>query len=180
MTNSQMSIVKIEGTNTRMRKFLKDVNSRASKIVRDTSAVYVAVPAQELGWLDKVAKDVGVKRLEVQEFPANKQAPCGIFTTQLRYHTGRCKKCAALRVSKPQSGECKTVLKVEGLQDFSINGLLSLMKQRMDEALGLAQEYDTTIKAIENIPALEEQTKTLQRQVAEHREALKFFSETGK
>lgn len=180
MTSSQMSVVRIEGTDAHMRMFLKDVNSRASKIVRDGSAVYVAVPAQELGWLDKIARDVGVKKLEVQEFPVHKKAPCGVFTTQLRYHIGRCKTCAALRPSKPKDGPVRTVLHVEGLHDLSINGLLSLMKQKMDEAFALAQEYDTVIKAIEKIPALEEQIKTLQKQMIEHRAALEYFSEGRK
>lgn len=179
MTSSQMPIVRVEGTKARMRKFLKDVNNRASKVVRDGNAAYLALPAQELGWLDKVTRDTGVKKLDAREFPAHEKAPCGVLTTRLRYHIGRCKKCAALRPPKPHNGECKTVLKVEGLQDMTLGGLIVLMKSKMDEALALAQEYDTTIKALEEIPTLQGQLGVLQKQIAEHRQALDYFTRHG-
>jgi len=178
MVSSQMPIVKIEGTEAHVRNFLKDVAGRATKIVRDKdSTVYVAIPAQELGWIDKIARDTNVKKTEVHIFPMHEKAACGVFTTRLRYHTGRCKQCTALRPPKPCNSEVRTVVKVEGLHDLTLGGLVALMKGKMDEAMALAQEYDTVVKAIEMVPELQSQLGTLNKQIDEHRQALKYFME---
>ena len=128
MTSANISIVRIEGTEAHVRMFLRDVNGRATKIVRDKgNVVYVCLPSQELGWLDKVARDVNVKKQEVRELPAHQVALCGICTTQLKQHSARCKRCTAMRPKKSQDGECKTVTKAIGLQDASLSGLICLM-----------------------------------------------------
>lgn len=180
MTVGNTSVVRIEGTLAHMGKFLKDVSNRASKVVRGSSGVvYVELPSSELGWLDKVAKDTNVKKLEIPHLPTYKTAPCGILTTALYSHVPRCKKCAALRPPKPHDGEAATVVKVEGLEDLTLWGMIDFMKKRMDEALLLAQEYENVIKAVENIPELESQIKRLQEQLGNHKQAVKYFTERG-
>lgn len=179
MVNAQMPIVMVDGTKAHIRMFLKDINHRASKVVHDGNVVYVALPAQELSWLDGIAKDTGVRRREVPKFPAHGKAPCGLLTTKLRYHMSRCRKCTVLRAPEPQHGESKTVVKVEGLHDLTLSGLVELMRRKMDESLALAQEYDTVLKALEKMPALQEQLTELQRQIAEHQQALGYFMKHG-
>lgn len=178
MTSTQPSVVRLEGTDTRIRKLMKDLNGRATILVRGgKGVVYAGVPNQELGWLDKIARDIGVKKAEIPAFPKYEKAPCGVFTTAPHYHVGRCRKCAALRPQKSHDGESKTVVRVEGLHDLTLNGLIGLMKGKMDEAMALAQEYDTVVKALEKVPELQLQLGALTKQIDEHRQALKYFTE---
>ena len=178
MTSTDSSIVRLEGSDARIRSLTKDVSGRASIIVRGSEGVmYVGIPNGERGWLDKVAKDHGVNQAVIDMLPEHERAPCGTLTTGLRGHTGRCKKCAALRPQKPRDGEVKTVLKVEGLHKLNLDGLLGFMKGKMEEAFALAQEYDTVIKAIEKIPELKAQMDKLTAQMGDHRQALKYFIE---
>lgn len=177
MVNTNLSIVRLEGSKVRVHRLLKDINGRASIVVHGGSGIlYVGVPSCELGWLDKVARDIGCKKQEMQGLPEYGEAPCGLLTTSVAHHTPRCKKCTALRPPKPHNGEAVTVVKVEGLHDLTFNGLLELMRKRMDEALVLAQEYDTVIKAAEKIPELETQLKTYQEELGDHKQALRHFA----
>lgn len=181
MTAPNTAIVKLEGSKGRIRKLMRDINGRAHKLVRGTEGViYAEMPSQELSWMDKIAHDIGVKKLEVWEFPKHEQAPCGVYTVEVGRHKGKCKSCQAILSRKrPHDGEARVVAKLEGaksLDELSLNGLVGLMKGKMDEALQLAQEYDTVIKAVEKIPELNEQMKKLNEQVSEHKSALKYFT----
>lgn len=175
MTSAE-SIVKLEGSMAKIRKLMKDADGRATRIVRgNEGTIYLCMPNHELGWIDKIAKDIGVKKAEVCSLPSYGKALCGVLTVNPGKHSAQCKKCRALMPAKPHDGEVRTVIKVEGLHDLSLNGLTSLMKGKMDEAMAIAQEYDTIIKAVEKIPELETQLEVLKRQIAEHRQALKYF-----
>lgn len=179
-TNTNLSIVRLEGSRIRIHRLLKDIDGRASVVVHGAAGtLYVGVPSCELGWIDKVARDIGCKKLEVQSLPEHKKALCGILTTSVKHHTPRCKKCISLRPPKPHNGKAVTVVKVEGLHDLTFSGLIELMKKRMDEAFMLAQEYDTVIKAAEKIPELESQLKTYQEQLGDHKQALRHFAGLG-
>lgn len=172
------AFVRLEGTPTRIRKVMKDVNGRVSKIIRGNEGlIYVELPSQELGWIDKVAKDLGVKKVEMSTLPTHSRAPCGALTVNLRGHSGRCKKCADLRPLKPHNGEARTVVKVEGLHNLTLDGLISLMKVKRDEALTIAQEYDTTIIAVEKLPTIQVQLEEITKQMDNQRQALKYFME---
>lgn len=175
-----MVFVRLEGTKARMRKLMKDISSRATTIIRGVEGIiYVALPSQELSWIDKVAKDDGVHKAEIQGLPKHDRALCGVLTVNLHKHIGRCRKCQELKPRKPHSGEVITVAKVEGLQELSLNGLISVMKQKMDEAMALAQEWDIAIKAVEKIPELQAQVNVLSKQMEEHRQALELFTKGG-
>ena len=78
-------------------------------------------------------------------------------------------------VGKFSNGPAKTLFKVEGLQDFNINGLLSVMQARFDELMGLAQEYDNVIKALKSFDRLEQEENRLREEKEEHAKALTIF-----
>lgn len=176
MTAQTAAFVKLEGTKARTRRLMHDVSGRAQRIVRgNAGTLYIQLPSSELGWIDKVAGDIGVRKVEVQQLPVYFMAPCGVFTVNVGNHKGQCKKCQAI-LRKPHDGEVKTVAKVEGLQSMDINSLIAVMKQRADDALSLAQEYDSVIKALEKIPELQKQLESMAKQLDEHRQAIKCFT----
>ncbi|KKK60839.1 hypothetical protein LCGC14_3020320, partial [marine sediment metagenome] len=94
-SNGSLSSVKLEGTEYRIHKVFKDLNGRASIVIKGGKGIlYVGVPSSELGWLDKVTKDIGVKKHEITILPKYGKAPCGILVVNLHQHVGRCKTCA--------------------------------------------------------------------------------------
>lgn len=186
MASPNLQAVKLEGTEAHIKKILRHLDGRATVVVRGAKTeLFVAVPGSELGWLDKVAHDMGCKKLEIPELPEHEKAPCGILTTDVRHHKARCKECLKLKPEKPapvprttrsRNGKAQTVVKVEGLHDLTLEGLVTFMKNRMEDALALASEYDTVLKALEKIPELEDKLGQFQGELDSHRNALKYFA----
>lgn len=167
MTGTNLSVVKLEGTESRIRKILKDLNGRATVIVRGApNILYVGIPNGELGWLEKVAKDLGCKKQEVPSLPEHQKTLCGILTTQRRSHEARCKACAALRPPKPKVSAPVTAAKIEPGQDFNLDGVIASIEithERMFEQLDRLEELLTSLKgyrdAREKLAGLEQEAK---------------------
>ena len=142
MTSTNLSTVKLEGTPIRIRRALKFLNGRATLVVHGSKQIlFIGVPHSELGWLDKVAKDIGCKKLELNVMPKYETALCGLLTTDKWHHEGRCKACGKIReargpVKKPRKAptalKCKTVGKVEPGQSFDLNGVIASVEVTHD------------------------------------------------
>ena len=81
-------------------------------------------------------------------------------------------------VGRFSNGPVKTLFKVEGLQDFSLNGLLSIMQQRKDEAFELAATYERLVTSLVELETANEKLSKYASEVAEHRKALAVFLES--
>lgn len=159
MTSASLASVKLEGTEARIRKILKDLNARATVIIRGSGkALYVAVPTSELGWLDKIAKDIGCTKHELPSLPKHAKALCGILTVSKRHHEGRCKACAIVRsemppvrkqLTKPRTMKVVTVGKIEPGQNFDLNGVIASIEithDRLFERLETLENLLTNLK----------------------------------
>lgn len=110
---------------------------------------------------------------------------CGkvYFISHLAYrtHTGGCKACHAIKptqkvsVAKPRAGKAEAIVTVPGLQHMSVNGLLSLMQERLDKLMEMAQEYDSAIKALKGLDALDAELSRLISEKEQHSKALAIF-----
>jgi hypothetical protein len=163
---------------------LKDLDGRATTVVRDTSnIIYVAVPPSELGWLDKVVKDMGCKRLDVDELPEHEIALCGTKTTHKKQHEGGCKSCRVLHAQqesqrpkkekrerkprKPRSSKSTRILaKIEPGQNFDLDGVITSVEMTRDRLLEAYNGLDDLAKNLraykditERIPSLEQEAK---------------------
>lgn len=157
MTSANLASVRLEGSETRIRKILKDLNGRATVIIRGSGKVlYVGVPTSELGWLDKVARDIGCTKQVLPSLPAHKKALCGILTVSKRYHEGRCKACAIARAQMGQAGKeastktpkasaSTTVGKIEPGQKFDLNGVIASLELTHDRVFNQLEVLENLI-----------------------------------
>ena len=153
MSNTNLSVVRLEGSEYRIHKLLKDLNGRATVIVRGSRGIlYVGLPSQELGWLDKVIKDIGCKKQELPSLPEHEAALCGVLVINRRYHEGRCKACAVLRVQKPpvtkqprkpRASKAIVVAKIEPGQNFDLNGVIASIEITHDRLFAQLDSLET-------------------------------------
>lgn len=180
----QMEWYAIGGTNARIRKGIKDLQG-ASILVQDTSkGIYVKIPESEKGWLDKICNDLGLNCVPCVA-PEYFQADCGKLTTNPARHKMACRSCLALRgiteVKKPVKhihegdGKSQTLFKLPGLPDFSLDGLISYLQGRRDEALNIAQEIDTTVSNLTKMKEIENTLSTILNEREEIKKALDYF-----
>lgn len=176
---------KLEASEYHIRKTFRDVLPHVPNYIRDNrNTIYVETPESELGWLDKVSKDLNLKATRVATPPDWSTAPCGCKTVNIEYHQRSCPKCKALRGISPKkpatpkarkNGRSTTIFKLPGLPDFSLNGLLSYLKGQRDAALTYAQELDAAVAALEKVEGIDRQIKELASERIEQQKALAFF-----
>ena len=176
------TFVRIEGNEYHMRKGLRDLKDRVKTLVNGKKTqIFVEVPDSELGWLEKVTKDIGLSTISIPTMPHYDPAPCGVLTTDLMHHTLRCKKCikATGRIKKERHtsivGPVQRIAKVPGLKTLDMKSLIALYKQRMEECLTLAQMYDSAIKALEGMETVDKRLAEIQKEKEEHKKALELF-----
>ncbi len=184
MVGSTICPVRIEGTPARIRKMNKDVINRVSVLIRDTNArLYVGVPSQELGWLDKVCKDTGVKKTEIQEFPKYSKAKCGVCTTNVKQHEGHCNACRAIAGKEPMAvsaGKRKahnssavTIAKIEPGQNFDLNGVVASAEITRDRLLEAYEKLDNLIKNLNEYKDIRDRIPDLEKEAVERMNAVK-------
>lgn len=170
---------RLEAYDSKMRKVRKQMHNTVDYISAGAGKTFVGIPESEKKWLLDKSKDMGFSMAEVDGPPQYQTAECGEKVTDTRYHRLGCQKCMALRgkVRKIENrpSEVKSVFKVPGLTHFSVNGMLSVMKGRADEALRLASEYEQAIKALEGLESLEARMIQFRKEADEHRKALAYF-----
>ena len=152
MTSSNLASIKLEGTEARIRKVFKDLNGRATTVIRGgTGVLYISLPSSELGWMDKVVKDIGCKKSELSSFPMHEKALCGTLTVDRLHHEGRCKACARVRDQSPrvrkiprtpQASPVVPVGKIEPGQEFNLNGVIASLELTHDRMFGQLESLE--------------------------------------
>ena len=179
------AIVKLDGSELHIRKCIRDMKDRAKVMVRGKKVeLFIEVPESEVGWVEKVATDLNLKTNMLPTLPPYKVAPCGIKTTDLLHHQLRCKKCEqALSNSKDNAPGKVTLQHVEHPHIDStpiVNGVdiptvISVMKQKMEECMTLAADYDTGVKVLESMMTADKRLAELRAELTKSKEVLATF-----
>jgi len=190
MSTGNLISVKLEGTESRIRKILKDLDGRAAMVVRGGGTVlYVGVPASELGWLDTVAKDIGCKKQEVESLPGHDKALCGILTVSRRYHEGRCKACARIRaqlapaekevVRKPRVRADKVIAKLEPGAPLNLDGVISSIEVTRDQLWEKVESIDNLLTNLKAYRDAKEKFTELKAEADKRVDAVKLLLRDG-
>ncbi len=191
MTNANLASVRLEGTEPRIRKILRDLNGRATVIIRGSGkTLYVGVPSSELGWLDKVARDIGCTKHELPSLPEYKKALCGILTVSKRYHEGRCKACAIVRAQMPpaekrapkaaKASKPVTVGKIEPGQNFDLNGVIASLEITHDRVFNQLEVLENLITDMKGYRDASDKLGELEQEAKDRMRAARNLLNDGK
>ncbi|KKM97880.1 hypothetical protein LCGC14_1163520 [marine sediment metagenome] len=173
-----MEWFKLSGAAWNIKKMQRDAGRTGIWIRGSATEAMIGINSNEMGSMYKIAKNVNVTT-QATGVPEYKQAACGDNVLRLIYHQRACNKCRQLVPTKksqqPQSGEVVTLIKVQGLQIFSLDGMLSVMKEQLDLLDIISGEYRTMIDTIERFPAVQEELLAAQEKLDEHKKAVAFF-----
>ena len=192
MTMSNSSWVKVQGTAIKIHRSLKDINGRAKNVIRDTNTqIFLEVPDSELGWVEKVVKDIGLSGIVISAPPKYGAAACGALTTDVKRHQLHCSKCYPLThkgvpwadrnkqppitITKPVKTPELPPTSVPVLTVKDLPSLINIMKARLDECMTLAQNYESAIRAVESISTLDNRLAEIRKEQEQHKKALATF-----
>ena len=131
-----------------------------------TNRIYVLVPKRMYDEFVEICEEYAISREHITRPPDHATAPCGILTTRLRGHLGRCPGCRAAKGKGPvkaagaqagsrtRDGAVKTVFALPELGEFSLDGLLELMDKYRDEAVDIAANLEKSVTAVSEVQAL--------------------------
>ena len=182
----------LTGSQYKLKKFLTKPNLRGITVRDSRERGYIFVKnSDEQGWLGKEVADYNLryKKLDNRDQPVVLLAACGVKVTVLLTHERACNSCKSVKGLAPRSPrnakntlsnnknscEEKTVFSLPGLPDMSMNGVLSLARQRVDETLALSVKYQDLVTAIEGMQAMEEEFKTITESREQHIAAIEHF-----
>ena len=186
MTGANLSYVKLEGTAIRIRKMLMHLNGRATLLVRGSKGVvFVGMPSIELGWIDKVAKDVGCKKAEIMSIPEHTKALCGVFTTNASAHEAHCKACARGRmpagklttIPKPVPSKPATIAHIEPGQNFDLNGVIASIEITHDRLFAELENIENLLTNLKAYRDAEEKLTCLGKEASERMQAVRKLLE---
>jgi len=187
----------ITGGAYQLKKFMTKPNLRGITVRGSPQKGFIFIKnGVELGWLTGEVKNYNLryKRLDNRDQPLVKKAACGVNLTEVSWfaHERACKSCRSVKGLAPKQknvtkvsgnkkgGETKSLFKLPGLPDMSMNGVLSLAKQRVDEALALSVQYADLVVAIEGMQKMEEEFNRITEGKEEHIKAIQFFMNENK
>jgi len=192
MTIANLVSVRLEGTEARIHKILKDLNGRATVVIHGSGKVlYVGVPSSELGWLDKVVKDIGCTKQEIPLLPEYEKALCGILTVSRRYHEGRCKACARVRAQMGPAGKAApikkllssapiTVGKIEPGQNFDLNGVIASIEITHDKLFGELESLENLLANLKGYRDAKSKLGELEQEARDRMSAARNLLSEGK
>ena len=169
-------------------------------VVEDRSTTIALVRDDHIGgngsWLSKLAGRYNLSWTEVEEPKTVFETRCkkveAISEAAVLHHQSRCNSCRALPgetfprpEGSPSTNGRRTrgvaiKVKAPGIQEFSLNGMVSLMRERYDEALTIADQYDKAIKAVEGLDEYNLQLTELSKKMEDDKTALAYFLEENK
>jgi hypothetical protein len=142
-------------------------------------------------WVQKLCKDFGLRYAAVAEeaMPTYATAACGIHVVGKVAHERSCNSCRRIngflprgeriRINRSKPGQesngAVTVVSVPGLQEFSIDGMIAILRERYESAMEIAHQYDAAITAITRMGETQQRLSELQAQIEKDREAIQFF-----
>ncbi len=191
MTSANLVSVRLEGSEPRIRKILKDLNGRATVIIRGSGkALYVGIPSSELGWLDKIAKDIGCTKHGLPSLPEHEKALCGILTVSKRSHEGRCKVCARVRAQMPpaekkapkaaKASKPVTVGKIEPGQNFDLNGVIASLEITHDRVFNQLEILENLITDMKGYRSASDKLGELEQEAKDRMSAARNLLNDGK
>ena len=181
MVSTNLSAVRLEGTEYSIRKIMKDLNGRAAVIIRGGKGLlYVGVPSIELGWLDKLVGDIGVKKHEIQSLPEHKVAPCGARVIHLKQHTGRCKACLTLRPKAGKPGVPETVAMIEPGQDFNLDGVIASLEITRERIYEQLEKLESLIGNLKGFREARDKLTELEKEAKDRMQAAKILLNEGR
>jgi len=191
MTSANLASIRLEGTEPRIRKILKDLNGRATVIIRGSGkALYVGIPSSELGWLDKIAKDIGCTKHELPSLPEHEKTLCGILTVSRRYHEGRCKACAIVRAQMPPAEKkalkklrpsaARTVGIIEPGQNFDLNGVIASLEITHDRVFNQLEILENLITDLKGYRGARDKLGELEQEAKDRMSAARNLLNSGK
>ena len=191
MTNTSLASVRLDGSEPRIRKILKDLNGRATVIIRGSGKVlFVGVPPIELGWLDKVARVIGCTKHELPSLPEHEKALCGILTVDRRHHEGRCKACANIRSRMPpaekrtpksvKASKAVTVGEIEPGQNFDLNGVIASLEITHDRVFNQLEVLENLITDLKGYRDARDKLGELEQEAKDRMSAARNLLNNGK
>ena len=139
------------------------------RVIRETTnRIYVLVSKHMYDEFVEICEEYAISREHITRPPDHGTAPCGILTTRVVQHQGRCPECrvtkgkgpvrykgqGAQAGSRKRDGAVKTVFALPELGEFSLNGLLELMDKYRDEAVDIAANLEKSVTAVSEVQAL--------------------------
>ncbi len=165
---------KLEGSEYRIRKSLRDLREAQTKVQDGRTTLYVQIPPNELGWLEKVAKDIGLKLLEIPQLPVYKTAPCGVNTTNVSMHKARCRKCRAL-IGKPIAASTMTLGKIEPGQELNLDSVIASLGATKDKLYAELEKVEGLLTNLTGYRDAKTKLNDLEKEVEEKMAAARMI-----
>ena len=172
-----MEWFKLSGAVWNLKKMQRDAGRTGVWVRGGAKNALIGINSNEMGSMYKIAKDCNVTA-QATGMPEYQTAACGDYVIGITRHQAQCGKCKQLVPSKrsqQKPGEVTTLIKVAGLQVFSLDGMLSVMKEQLDLLDIISGEYRTMIDIIERFLAVQEELLAAQEKLDEHKKAVAFF-----
>ncbi|MAH48460.1 hypothetical protein CMI37_21725 [Candidatus Pacearchaeota archaeon] len=161
-------------------------------------------------WLNSVAKDFNSQAVEARAPSETQRAACGqelAMVVSKAKHQAGCKSCRAALGKPParkhgeaaaeaarqkdtprpeepaatrRNGPVVSTFRVDGLREFNLDGLLTVLRRKADEAMAVAGELEQAVSAVESLRTTDAQLTQLVAQRAEQQKAMVHFLEKEK
>lgn len=187
MTAPTQTIMEVVHSNTKaaqsFRGKLKPQHIRF--VIESAKSEVVFIRSDHVGkWTDNMAKEFSCRftdaEMTADELSDLPTSPCGqefLSDVSMRSHQAQCNSCKALKPpATPRRSAVKTVVPaVEGLTDFSVNGMITVMRARYDECMDMPHRYDSVIQALTGLESVDSRKKAIEEEEDNHRQALAYF-----
>ena len=183
----------ITGPESGIRKMIKSC-ARQKVFMINGGKGQMWVSGGDHGWARNLCGDFGLNFAPVQSLPEYETADCGAHMLNLQQHNANCNSCRRLHglpnkqesMRARKAGETSsngreeanpsvTVVSAPGLGEFSLVGMLDLMRERMETAMVLAADYEAAITSVERLLESQNRLKELEVQIEKDRQASAFF-----
>ena len=160
-------------------KRFREQGQRTGVHVRDgTTSAYVGLSSVEMGSFFKIAGSLNIKYKPCDE-PEYGSALCGALVTRITRHQGTCKQCKGLEGPKVDAHgvlrDAVQIIKVAGLQSFTLDGMLSVMRGEQEMLQLLADEYVQMIRTVERFPEIQAELEEAQKKIEDNKKAVSYF-----
>jgi len=149
--------------------------------------VWVLVPddrRQEYDLLQSEQRNLSA--ITVMRPPESVQAPCGQFVVAANgvgKHKGRCVQCRQVAGLPPVTvRSAVTILSVPEMAGtaMDMDALIVCLSTSRDEALGMAEQLDSVINSVKEVPQLKAELAELEAKMTTYQQALNHFMKGDK
>ena len=151
-----------------------------SVVSRET--VWALVPDDRRSEYDLLQSEQrNLSAIEVLRPPESVEAPCGQFVVAkngVGKHKGRCVECRQVQGLPPvQSRNAVTIVSVPEMAGtaMDMDALIVCLSTSRDEALGMAEQLDSVINSVREVPQLKAELAELEAKMTTYQQALSHF-----